>query len=124
MELAGLLLVAVLLPTATGFAVVVLARIWRAVDERRRAASLPHSIQRVAADLRRLHAQLEAIELAPDLPAKHARRDAVRAAYLDVLTDACHRLEVPPPVGAHPADIYRVEDALRRKGMDVRIATG
>jgi hypothetical protein len=123
-EAAPLLIMAVLLPTAVGFAAVGAVRIWRTVAERRCRAAPPPTIQRLAADLRRLHAQLDAVELAPDLPAKHLRRDAVRAAYLDALGDACRRLEVQPPRAARTAEIYRVEDALRRRGLDVRAPHG
>jgi hypothetical protein len=52
----------------------------------------------------------------------------LRGAYLDALGTACRRLEVSPPVvEAHPAsprvnqaEIYRVEAALRQRGLDVR----
>ena len=48
---------------------------------------------------------------------------ALRGAYIDALTTACERLEVSPPPGgdrAPLAEIYRVEAALRERGLDVR----
>ena len=59
---------------------------------------------------------------------KHLRVEALRGAYLDALGTACRRLEVSPPViEGHPvspranqAEIYRVEAALRQRGLDVR----
>ena len=47
---------------------------------------------------------------------------ALRGAYIDTLTAACERLDVPPPPGdrAPLAEIYRVEAALRQRGLDVR----
>ena len=50
------------------------------------------------------------------------RLRAVRGAYLDLLRAACERLDVtpPPPRGPPPqAEIYRVEAALRERGLDV-----
>ena len=50
--------------------------------------------------------------------------DELRArAYLDLLRDACDRLDVSPlPPGdvVPQAEIYRVEAGLRRSGLDVR----
>ena len=48
---------------------------------------------------------------------------ALRGAYVDALTTACTRLEVTPPSGGERApltEIYRVEAALRQRGLDVR----
>jgi len=88
-----------------------------------RPAAAP--IEKVAADLRRLRAQLEARENRPGLTGKGMRMGAVRTAYVQVLADACQRLEVPPPrTGPHwhtpLAEIYRVEAQLRERGLDVR----
>lgn len=98
---------------------------WRAarwLAEKRSKASAPMPVDRLAADLRRLRVKLEAAETRTDLPAKHLRVQAVRGAYLDALTVACRRLDVaPPPGGRAPlAEIYRVEAALRQRGLDVR----
>jgi hypothetical protein len=118
------LAVALLLPTAAGYAVVFGRRAVRSLMERRREASATTPpIERLSADLRRLHAQLDATENAPDLPGKHLRCEATRAAYLDALATACQRLDVPPPPTGRPvprAEIYRAEAALRQAGLDVR----
>ena len=48
---------------------------------------------------------------------------ALRGAYADALSLACRRLDVSPPRGgdrAPQAEIYRVEAALRQRGLDVR----
>ncbi len=123
---AALLALAVVLPTAAGYAVVGMRRVmgWRAA---RRPALPAASLDRLGADLRRLHAQLDAVEFAPAVPAKRLRRDALRAAYLDALTTACSCLGVAPPApsGAgrvSQAEIYRVESDLRGRGLDVRQA--
>ena len=55
--------------------------------------------------------------------AKGHRVRALRGAYVDVLSEACLRLEVSPPQGGDLAplsEIYRVEAALRDRGLDVR----
>jgi hypothetical protein len=95
---------------------------------RRRPAGATVPIEKVAADLRRLRAQLEARENRPGLTGKGMRMGAVRTAYLQVLTDACQRLDVQPPrSGPHwhtpLAEIYRVEAQLRERGLDVRPVT-
>jgi len=72
------------------------------------------------------------METRTDLPAKNLRLRALRAAYVDALNDACCRLDVTPPggaAGARPGDvrqaeIYRVEAALRQRGLDVREKAG
>jgi hypothetical protein len=95
----------------------------RAAQRRPAGATVP--IEKVAADLRRLRAQLEARENRPGLTGKGMRMGAVRTAYVQVLAEACHRLEVAPPrTGPHwhtpLAEIYRVEAQLRERGLDVR----
>jgi hypothetical protein len=68
------------------------------------------------------------METRSGVPNKHVRVGALRGAYLDALGTACRRLEVSPPaVEGHPAsprvnqaEIYRVEAALRQRGLDVR----
>jgi hypothetical protein len=72
------------------------------------------------------------METRTDLPAKRLRMRALRAAYVDALTDACRRLDVSPPsdaAGRRPeeirqSDIYRMEAALRQRGLDVREPAG
>jgi hypothetical protein len=122
-----LFLVAIALPTV---AVGALIGAWRAAgwlgEARSRAryqALPPEPTERLEADLRRLRAELEDTETRSSLTAKHHRVQALRGAYIDVLSSACRRLEVSPPQGgdrAPQAEIYRVEAALRQRGLDVR----
>ena len=123
--LAYLLLFA--LPTAVGFALIGAVRAARWLAEARYRARFqalpPEPIERLQADLRRLRAELEATETRSGLTAKHHRVQALRGAYLDTLSAACLRLDVSPPSGgdrAAQSEIYRVEAALRRRGLDVR----
>ena len=104
-------------------------RAWRLADDRarqRRADRAPaEPMEQVEMRLRRLRAELEAMENQPGGTAKRHRVLAVRGAYLDCLTSACERFAVSPPAGgdqARQAEIYRVESALRQHGLDVREA--
>jgi hypothetical protein len=117
------------LPYVVGGAIRVVRRQYELITEQRaeqrRPAGATVPIEKVAADLRRLRAQLEARENRPGLTGKGMRMGAVRTAYVQVLADACHRLDVPPPrTGPHwhtpLAEIYRVEAQLRERGLDVR----
>jgi len=99
-----------------------LAEAWRKPPSR-------EPLDRLEADLHRLRAELEDTETRSGLIAKNHRVQAVRGAYLDALTDACRRLDVPPPGGGDPAssarapsqaEIYRAEEGLRRRGLRVR----
>jgi hypothetical protein len=118
-----LLLVALLLPTAVGYGIVLAVR-WRRWVLARRPPAPIEPIEHLGAALRRLHAELDRTESAQAMPAKKVRRDAVRAAYVDALSAACRRFDVPPPT-AHGAaavplaEIYRAEAALRSCGLDV-----
>ena len=96
-----LILVLVLMPAA-GYAVIVGWRGANWLAEKRCKPPAPEPIDR--------------------LTAKHHRVRALRGAYIDTLTAACERLDVPPPPGdrAPLAEIYRVEAALRQRGLDVR----
>ena len=115
------------LPTAVGFAII---GAWRAARwlaeayyKARFQARPPEPIERLEADLRRLRAELEDTETRSSLTAKHHRVQALRGAYVDVLSSACRRLDVSPPQGgdrAPQAEIYRVEAALRQRGLEVR----
>jgi hypothetical protein len=104
----------------------VIQREWEQIVEQRRPAkpsAVP--IERVGADLRRLRAQLEARENRPGVTGKGLKMRAVRTAYLQVLTVACHQLDVRPPqllgqLDVPLAEIYRVEVELRGRGLDVR----
>jgi hypothetical protein len=116
------------LPTAVGFAIIGALRAARWLGEARRQARFqaaldPEPIERLRADLRRLRAELEDTENQSGLTAKHHRVQALRGAYADALTAACRRLEVSPPLGgdrAPQAELYRVEAALRQRGLEVR----
>ena len=127
MSTVALFLVAIALPT---LAVGALIGAWRAAgwlgEARSRAryqALPPEPIERLQADLRRLRAELEDTENRSGLTAKHHRVQALRGAYADTLAAACRRLEVSPPLGgdrAPQAELYRVEAALRQRGLEVR----
>jgi hypothetical protein len=89
------------------------------------AASAPIPLERLAADLRRLHGQVARVEDAADMkPGRGVRVRALRTAYGDSLLAACRALEVPDaPTDATrltTTDIYRLEGALRERGLDVR----
>ena len=112
----------VLMPVA-GYAVIGAWHGARRLSESRYKPPPPRPLERLEADLRRLRAELEDTETRAGLTAKHHRVQALRGAYLDALTTACQRLEVTPPPGgdrASQAEIYRVEAALRQRGLDVR----
>ena len=116
-----------MLPTAAVFALIGAWRLagWLGeVRSRARFKALPpEPLERIQADLRRLRAELEDTETRSSLTAKHHRVQALRGAYTDALTSACRRLDISPPLGgdrATQAEIYRVEAALRKRGLDVR----
>ena len=116
-----LVLVVVLMPVA-GYALIGGVRAARWLAEARRKAPPPVPVDRLAANLRRLRAELEETETSVELTAKRHRVRSVRGAYLDTLAEACLRLDVAPPPGdaATQADIYRTEAALAARGLDVR----
>lgn len=122
------LAVAILLPIAAVYGLIGGARLLRWAAERRSRPPAVEPIEQLAARLRRLRSQLEAMETRTDLPAKNLRVRALRAAYVDVLRSACQRLEITPPADGGPgragetrlAGIYRAEAELRRRGLDVR----
>jgi hypothetical protein len=99
---------------------------WEQIAEQRVPSGMSDSsIERVAADLRRLRSQLERRENRPGITGKGMRMGALRRAYVDVLGTACRQLDVRPPqqVGQLEtplAEIYRVEAELRACGLDVR----
>ena len=114
----------VLLPTALGYALILSGRLarWAARQrpvERRITQPVPaEPIERLAARLCRLRAELEALENRSDVQVKGVRLRALRGAYLDLLRVACERLEVSPlPPGDHvpQAEIYRAEAGLRER---------
>jgi hypothetical protein len=125
------LIAVVMIPTAVGYGVIGSVRLLRWAGEWRRSrlpVPEPEPIERLAGNLRRLRAELEAMETRTGIPNKHVRVEALRGAYLDALGSACRRLEVSPPAAEGPAaglrvrqaEIYRVEAALRQRGLDVR----
>ena len=121
---------AILLPIGAIYGLIASFRVARWAGERRDSHNTAETepIERLAANLRRLRAQLETLETRTDVPAKNLRLRALRAAYIDALGTACQRLEVTPPrcagtpghQQADQAEIYRVESDLRRRGLDVR----
>ena len=78
-------------------------------------------IERLAADLRRVHRSL--VRLAPDAPM--VRRRATHQAYDTLLAQACqavgeiHWLDTIPEGIEREVERLRVEDALRRSGLMV-----
>jgi hypothetical protein len=118
---------AVFLPSLAMGAVLFAMRGWRRAAQRarqHRADQAPaEPLERAEARLRRLRAELEAVENQLGGTARRHRIVAVRGAYLDCLTAASQRCGVSPPAGgdrATQAEIYRVEAALRPHGVDVR----
>jgi hypothetical protein len=117
------LIVACFLPTAAVFALIGVWRMAGRVAESRYKAPPAQPLGKLQADLRRLRAELEDTESRSGLTAKNHRVRALRGAYVDALTTACRRLDVSPPDGGDQApltEIYRVEAALRQRGLDVR----
>jgi len=116
-----LILVLALMP-AVGYGLIGAWRGAQWLAEARRKPPPPVPVERLTADLRRLRAELDDTETRDGLTAKHHRVRALRAAYQDTLSAACERLEVAPPSGGYAplAEIYRVEAALRQRGLDVR----
>ena len=99
---------------------------WEQIAAQRHPTGLAgHSIERVAADLRRLRLQLELRENRPGIAGKGLKMAALRRAYVEVLCTACEQLGVRPPQQRGQwetplAEIYRVEAELRACGLDVR----
>jgi hypothetical protein len=126
MSKVALLAFAVLLPTAGGGAILAAVRGYRWLSEIRRSRRQPaEPIDRIAARLRRLRAELEATENQPGGTARRHHIVALRGAYLDTLCGACQRFGVSPPAGgdhARQSEIYRAEAGLREQGLDVREA--
>ena len=122
---------AIVLPVAAVYGVIGAGRLLKSLSEGPSRPPAPVPIEQVRANLVRLRAQFEAMETRSDLPAKNLRLRAIRAAYVDALIDACQRLDVSPPAGAgarpesvRQSDIYRMEAALRERGLDVRETAG
>jgi hypothetical protein len=106
----------------------ILLRVPKAVDAvgtylRRRRGPEPTTppIERLAADLRRVHRTLA--DFPPGTP--NVRRVATREAYDSLLAQACAAVEVPHRLDALPDGMdrelerLRIEDALRAAGVRV-----
>jgi hypothetical protein len=118
---------AIVLPIAAVYSLIGGARLLKWLSEQQSRPEAAEPIERLRAHLVRLRVQLEDMETRSDQPAKNLRIRALRAAYVDALVEACQRLDVAPPVGARArsdivkqSDIYRMEAALRERGLDVR----
>ena len=118
---------AIALPIAAVYALIGGGRLLKWLAEQQTRPQSPEPIEQLRANLARLRAQLEDMETRSDQPAKNLRVRALRAAYVDRLIDACERLDVTPPASARArpesvkqSDIYRMEAALRERGLDVR----
>jgi hypothetical protein len=119
-----------LIPTLAGIGLLGLLRLGKYVTGRLRtrpskvrATVVP--LEELAVQLRRLHRQLGRLEDSPDgTPGRGLRVKALRAAYGDSLLAACRSLDVPDaPVDSTrltTAEVYRLESALRDRGLDVR----
>jgi len=121
------LLVATALPIAAIYSLIGGGRLVRWISEQGSRPLPPEPVEKMRANLRRLRSELETMETRSDLPAKNLRVRALRAAYVDALGTACQRLDISPPAGdaagperVQQSEIYRVEAALRQRGLDVR----
>ena len=121
------LLVATVLPIAAIYSLIGGGRLVRWISEQGSRPLPPEPVEKLRANLSRLRSELETMETRSDLPAKNLRVRALRAAYVDALGTACQRFDISPPAGdaAGPerirqSEIYRVEAALRQRGLDVR----
>jgi hypothetical protein len=119
-----------LVPTLVGAALIGGVRLWVrtrrwAINRRAVAAGAPVPLERLAADLRRLYQQVVRVEDAADMkPGRAVRVRALRAAYGESLLAACRALDVPdaPADGSRLRlpEVYRLEAALRERGLDIR----
>jgi hypothetical protein len=116
----------VLFPTILAMTVIRLFRLRRRFLARRRRGPAPVGppIERIAADLRRLYQQRTMLAGHSPSPGRGLRTKALTAAYVDVLTSACRALDVarPEPNASGVVtdqEIERVEEHLRRHGLDV-----
>jgi hypothetical protein len=128
LKVAGIVLI-LLTPTLAGAALIGIVRLSRESSRRLRirrsgATAGRPPLEQIAADLRRLHREVARLEDTPDTsPGRHVRLRAVRYAYGDSLLVACRALEVPVATAditrAPAGEIYRLESALRDRGLDV-----
>jgi hypothetical protein len=119
------LVIVVAIPTVVGYVIIggLRGAHWSSERWYRRRYPGPEPEDRLQARLRRLRSELDATETHSGAPGKNTRLTALRGAYVDVLCAACERVDVAPPQAgdrAPQAEIYRVEAALRERGIDVR----
>ena len=121
----------ILLPTALGYSLLGSVRLVPLGRGTAQDGPVPHAgtmtaepIERLGARMRRLRAELEALETRTDVQAKGVRLRALRGAYLDLLRVACERLDVSPLPPGRPwfrrPRSTGSRPALRRSGLDVR----
>lgn len=91
---------------------------WRHLRRGRRGDVAPLTVEKIAADLRRINAYLDALERS-DAPARAQRLQAAVLAYDDVLLLACRTLEVEAPERGPLGSIERLqtEAALAQHGL-------
>jgi len=120
-----------LIPTLAGAALLGAIRLWRVYERRarvRRSGGVVSGppLERLAADLRRLRAELVRLEDATTAsPGRQTRLRALRSAYGDCLLVACRTLDVPVSAQTSmlpDAELFRLEVALRDRGLDIRPA--
>jgi hypothetical protein len=120
------LVLLIALPVGAGYFLFGDERRWEQWRAKRRPMATVEPIECLGVDLRRLRTRLENTENSPALAGKGLKLRAIRAAYVDALASACQQLEVSPPPRGRRNDlvpqweIYRVESALRQRGLDVR----
>jgi hypothetical protein len=119
------MVVVALFPSTVMYAAAAIRRVYHwSTDRRMPEETSREPIEQVAADLRRLRAQLEERENRPGASGKGLKMRAVQVAYVQALTTACDELGVRPPVAGSngqvgQAELYRVEAGLRERGLEV-----
>ncbi|PXY31637.1 hypothetical protein [Prauserella muralis] len=111
----------VVTPTLVAGLVLALPKLGRALARRRPPAPPGAPVERIAADLRRVHRSLTT--LAPDAPV--VRRRATCEAYDALLAQACRAVGVEQRLGAvagvdREIERLRLEEELRAAGLVIR----
>ncbi|MFC4005288.1 hypothetical protein ACFS2C_26200 [Prauserella oleivorans] len=114
-------LVAVALPSVVFSLVLAIPRLVDKYARRREPPPPVPPVERLAADLRRVHRSL--VALAPDAPV--VRRRATIEAYDTLLAQACQAVRVPHQLDTvdgieREIERLRVEEALRGAGLAIR----